>query len=84
MIGEELVSYSQYKKRTILQQKGMDLDPDGEILVSGIRLKDTMPTVAYEIFLKGLEAELETAQIEIPQSNAVALPDKAKLEMQAR
>lgn len=37
-----------------------------------------------EIFLKGLESELTTAEIEVPQSNAIARPDKAKLEMLAR
>jgi hypothetical protein len=74
LIGEKLVSYQEYKKRTVLQQKGMDLDADGEILVGGVRLKDTMPAVAYEIFLKRLEAELATSQIEVPPSNAVARP----------
>jgi superfamily II DNA or RNA helicase len=84
LIGEQLVSYSQYKKRTVLQQKGMDLDADGEILVGGSRLRDTMPPAAYEIFLKGLESELVSVEIEVPHSDRVVRPDKAKLEMQAR
>lgn len=84
LIAEELVSYSEYKKRTVLQQKGMDLDEEGEIVVGGVRLRDTLPAAAYSIFLKGLESELTTAEIEVPPSNAIARPDKAKLEMQAR
>lgn len=84
LVGEELISYADYKKRVVLQQRGMDLDADGDIVVGGVRLKDTLPLAAYELFLKGLEAELATAEIEVPQNNAVARPDKAKLEMQAR
>lgn len=84
LVGEELISYANYKKRVVLQQRGMSLDSEGEIVVGGVRLKDTLPSAAYELFLKGLEAELATVEVEIPQSNAVARPDKAKLEMQAR
>jgi hypothetical protein len=84
LVGEELISYSDYKQRVVLQQRGMNLDKDGEIVVAGVRLKDTMPAAAYELFLKGLEAELATAEVEIPHSNRVVRPDKAKLEMQSR
>ena len=83
LIEGELISYSDYRKRVVLQKHGMSLDDDGEIVVGGVRLKDTMPPSALSLFLKGLEAELKTAEIEVPQSDAVARPDKAKLEMQA-
>ncbi len=82
LIEGELISYSDYRKRVVLQKHGMSLDGDGEIVIGGVRLKDTMPPSAQYLFLKGLEAELATAEIEVPQSDAVARPDKAKLEMQ--
>ena len=84
LVDDRLVSYSDYKKRVVLQQKGMDLDEEGEIVVGGVRLRDTFPPAAYEIFLKGLESELTTEEIEVPHTNTIARPDKAKLEMQAR
>lgn len=84
LVGEELISYSDYKKRVVLQKHGMSLDSDGEIIVGGVRFRDTMPDAAYQLFLKGLEAELGTAEVEVPHSDCVARPDKAKLEMQAR
>lgn len=62
----------------------MSLDESGEIVVGGIRLSDTMPPMAYELFLKGLEASLATAEIEVPHPHAIARPDKAKLSMLAR
>jgi hypothetical protein len=68
----------------VLQKRGFDLDYEGEIVVGGVRLKDTMPAQAYELFLKGLEAELATEVVEVPHPEAVARPDKAKLETQAR
>jgi hypothetical protein len=37
-----------------------------------------------EIFLKGLEAEIATASVEVPHTSEIAGPDRAKLEMQAR
>lgn len=84
LVGEELISYSDYKKRVVLQKHGMSLDESGEIVVGGVRLKDTMPSTVYDLFLKGLEAELATQEVEVPHSSSVARPDKAKLEMQAR
>ncbi|MBW4640116.1 MAG: DEAD/DEAH box helicase family protein [Gloeocapsa sp. UFS-A4-WI-NPMV-4B04] len=84
LVDNKLVSYLDYKKQVVLQQRGMNLDDLGEIVVGGVRLRDTLPPQAYELFLKGLEAELATAEVEIPQSDRVARPDKAKLEMQAR
>ncbi|WP_317111071.1 hypothetical protein [Chroococcidiopsis sp. SAG 2025] len=84
LVEGKLVSYSDYRKKVVLQQRGMDLDADGEIVIGGVRLGDTMPTAAYEIFLKGLEAELATAEVEVPQSDRVVRLDKAKLEMQAQ
>jgi len=84
LVGEELISYSDYKQRVVLQQRGMSLDAQGEIIVGGVRLKDTMPAAAYELFLKGLEAELALAEVEIPHSERVVRPDQAKLEMQSR
>jgi hypothetical protein len=58
LVGEELISYRDYSRRVVLQKRGFDLDNEGEIIVGGVRLKDTMPQAAYELFLKGLEAEL--------------------------
>jgi hypothetical protein len=84
LVDNKLVSYLDYKKQVVLQQRGMSLDDLGEIVVGGVRLRDTLPPQAYDLFLKGLEAELATAEVEIPQSDRVARPDKAKLEMQAR
>jgi hypothetical protein len=52
----------------------MDLDSSGEIVVSGVRLRDILPPAAYEIFLKGLGTEIADASVEVPQSNAIALP----------
>jgi hypothetical protein len=68
----------------VLQKRGFDLDNEGEIVVGGVRLKDTMPQAAYELFLKGLEAELASEVVEVPHPEAVARPDKAKMETQSR
>ena len=84
LVGEELISYRDYSRRVILQKRGFDLDNEGEIVVGGVRVKDTMPSSAYELFLKGLEAELASVVVEVPHSEAVARPDKAKMEIQAR
>lgn len=84
LVGEKLVSYSDYKRQVVLQKRGMELDQNGEILVGGVRLKDTLPLAAFELLLKGLEAELQTVEVEVPHSNAVARPDKVKMDMQAR
>jgi len=43
-----------------------------------------MPPSVYETFIKGLEAELANAEVEVPQAQAIARPDKAKQELQAR
>jgi hypothetical protein len=84
LVGGELISYRDYSRRVVLQKRGFDLDNEGEIVVGGVRLKDTMPSSAYELFLKGLEAELATEVVEVPHPEAVARPDKAKMETQAR
>jgi hypothetical protein len=84
LVGEELMSYRDYSRRVVLQKRGFDLDKEGEIIVGGVRLKDTMPQAAYEIFLKGLETELASEVVEVPHPEAVARPDKAKMETQAR
>jgi len=84
LVEGKSISYQDYKKKAVLQQRGMDLDADGEVTIGGVRLKDTMPTAAYEIFLKGLEAELAAQEVEVPQCDRVVRLDKAKLEMQAR
>jgi hypothetical protein len=52
--------------------------------VGALKLRDTLPPVAYDLFLKRLEAELANAEIDIPHYDRVARPDKAKLDMQAR
>jgi hypothetical protein len=84
LVGEELISYRDYSRRVVLQKRGFDLDDQGEIVVGGVRLKDTMPQAAYELFLKGLETELASEVVEVPHPEAVARPDKAKMETQAR
>ena len=84
LVGEELISYRDYSRRVLLQKRGFDLDNEGEIIVGDVRLKDTMPSSAYEIFLKGLEAELASEVVEVPHPKAVARPDKAKIENQSR
>ncbi|MCA1994219.1 MAG: restriction endonuclease subunit R, partial [Coleofasciculus sp. S288] len=84
LVGEELMSYRDYSRRVVLQKRGFDLDNEGEIVVGGVRIKDTMPQAAYELFLKGLEAELASEVVEVPHPEAVARPDKAKMETQAR
>ena len=84
LVEGQSISYRDYKKKIVLQQQGMDLDADGEVTIGGVRLKDTMPSSAYEIFLKGLEAELAAVEVEVPQCDRVVRLDKAKLELQAR
>ncbi|MBV8884494.1 MAG: hypothetical protein JO235_10935 [Chroococcidiopsidaceae cyanobacterium CP_BM_RX_35] len=84
LVDGELISYQVYQRRAVLQKHGMNLDQDGEITVGGIRLKDTMPPTAFELFLKGLEAELAQTVVDVPHSDMIARPDKAKLEMQER
>jgi len=84
VIDGELISYQTYQRRVILQKHGMNLDQDGEIVVGGVRLKDTMPPAAFAIFLKGIEAEITQTVVDVPHSDVIARPDKAKLEMQER
>ncbi|MGK7873957.1 MAG: DEAD/DEAH box helicase [Xenococcaceae cyanobacterium] len=84
LVGSEFIPYSEYKKRVLLQSKGLELTPDGEIAASGVPLSQTMPPAVYEMFLKGLEAELASTEVEVPHSEAIARPDKAKMETQAR
>lgn len=84
LVDGEMLSYQTYQKRIVLQKHGMSLDSSGEILSSGVRLKDTMPLTVYELFLKGLEVELANAEVEVPHAEAIARPDKAKLETQGR
>jgi hypothetical protein len=84
MVGDRLISYREYQKRVVLQNKGMGLDQDGEIVANGVRLKDTMPPAVFELFVKGLDAELATAQVDVPHPNAIARPDKAKMETAER
>lgn len=50
----------------------MSLDDLGEIVVAGIRLKDTLPLTAYDLLIKGLEAELAVAKVEIPHNRPPA------------
>jgi len=51
MIGQELISYRDYQKRVVLQSKGMSLDQEGEIVVNGVRLKDTMPPAVFDLLV---------------------------------
>jgi hypothetical protein len=84
LIDQKLVSYQEYKKQVVLQQRGMSLDESGEIVVGNVKLRDTFPPTAYDLFLKGLEAELANAEIDIPHCDHIARPDKAQLDMQAK
>ena len=84
LVEGELVSYLEYRRQTVLQKRGMAMDKEGEIVVGGVRLRETMPPAVFELFLNGLEAELSTVEVEVPHSNAIARPDKVKMDMQAR
>ncbi len=84
LIDQKLVSYQEYKKQVVLQQRGMSLDESGEIVVGMVKLRDTFPPAAYDLFLKGLEAELAGAEVDIPHCDRIARPDKAQLDMQAK
>ena len=84
LIDQKLVSYQEYKKQVVLQQRGMSLDESGEIVVGNVKLRDTFPPTAYDLFLKGLEAELANAKVNIPHCDRIARPDKAQLDMQAK
>ncbi|MBV8884124.1 MAG: hypothetical protein JO235_09015 [Chroococcidiopsidaceae cyanobacterium CP_BM_RX_35] len=84
VVDGELISYQVYQRRAVLQKHGMNLDQDGEIVVVGVRLRDTMPAATFELLLKGIEAEIAQTAIDVPHSDAIARPDKAKLEMQER
>ena len=46
LIDQKLVSYQEYKKQIVLQQRGMSLDESGEIVVGNVKLRDTFPPVA--------------------------------------
>ena len=79
MIDGELISYQEYKKRVVLNNKGLQLNEAGEICANGVSLKLTLPPAAYEMFLKGLETEIVQAVVEVPHSSgAIARPDVAK------
>lgn len=68
LVGGELMSCRDYSRRVVLQKRGFDLDNEGEIVVGGVRLKETMPQVPYELFLKGLEVELALQEVEVLRS----------------
>lgn len=84
LVGEELVSFCEYKKRVLLSSKGLALNSSGEVVAGGIPLRQTMPEAVYEMFLSGLLTELANFEIEIPHAPVVARPDKAQMELQAR
>ena len=83
-VNGELVSYQNYQRRILLQSKGLDLNEAGEITSAGQPLTATLPPAVYEMFIKGLETELATTEIQIPHQDKIARLDKAKLEMQGR
>ena len=83
LVDNQLVSIQDYKKRNLLASKGLSLDENGEITASGVPLRQTMPEAVYEIFLKGLETELEKIEVELPHATtAVARLDKEKMAVQ--
>ncbi|MDJ0718254.1 MAG: DEAD/DEAH box helicase family protein [Prochloraceae cyanobacterium] len=85
MVDGKLVSHKEYKKRIVLSTKGLSLDAEGDICAGGVCLRKTMPGAVYETFLKGLEAEIETATVEVPMpTGAIARPDLAKMQTQAK
>lgn len=84
VVGEELISYRDYQKRIVLHSKGLALDQDGEIVASGVRLKEAMPAAVYELLIKGLEAELAKTEVGVAHPNAIARPDLVKMETQER
>ena len=79
MVEGELVSYLDYKKQVILKDKGLQLNDAGEICANGVSLKITLPPLAYDTFLKGLELEIDQTVVEVPHSStAIARPDLEK------
>ncbi|WP_013335006.1 DEAD/DEAH box helicase [Gloeothece verrucosa] len=82
-VDNKLVSFAEYKKSVLLQQKGLELNESGDICANGISLKQTMAAAVYETFLKGIEAELANFEVEIPHAgNVIVRPDVAKMNLQ--
>ncbi len=84
LVEGELVSYREYQRRVVLHSKGMVLDRDGEIIVGCVKLKEMMPSAAFELFLKGLEAEVAKVEVQVPHPQAIARPDLVKMDIQDR
>ncbi len=80
----ELIKYSDYRKKAVLKSKGLDIDRTGQIVTDGgARLSDTMPAGIYELFLKGLESEISTAEVPIPNPAVSCRPDEVKKSLQS-
>lgn len=78
MVNGEAIPYSQYRRTTVLRQKGFELDSQGELVREGVRLRDAMPEGTYELFLKGLEAEIERTEVQAPHVVMACRPDEVK------
>jgi len=69
------ISFKEYQKPSLLRERGMEVDAEGDVVINGVKLKHTLPPQAYEIFIKGLETELTTHSCLVPHCNEVARPD---------
>ncbi|MGE5656841.1 MAG: DEAD/DEAH box helicase [Actinomycetota bacterium] len=84
VVNGEAMTYSDYRRKTVLQQKGFELDRNGELCRDGIPLRELMPEGTYEIFVKGLEAEIERTEVQVPHAIVSCRPDEVKKSLQAK
>jgi len=81
----EFIKFSDYRRRVVLRRHNLDVDKEGEIVTEqGMRLRNVMPSSAYQFFLKGLESEIEQADIEIPHPAVPCRPDEIKKSLQEK
>lgn len=78
MVDGITIPFSEYKRRTVLKQKGFALDENGDILAGGMRLRDTMPPSTYQTFIKELEIDIEHSTVIAPHPAVSCRPDEIK------
>ncbi|MFB2917134.1 MULTISPECIES: hypothetical protein [Aerosakkonema] len=78
MVDGITMPFQEYKRRTVLKQKGFALDENGEILAGGMRLRDTMPPSTYATFIKELEIDIEHSAVIPPHPAVSCRPDEIK------
>lgn len=80
----ELIKYSDYRKKAVLKTKGLDIDRAGQIITDGgMQLSEIMPAGTYELFLKGLESEIATTAVSVPNPEVSCRPDEVKKSLQS-